>query len=191
VLDAFGRPTSLARMAVTKGSSIMRIMLGMLILAVLVVVMSDGHVQSSASPNVASLAGLEGVSLYVADTDSGLHDRGITAKGVEAAASIVLRDAGVPLLNQGDPGRSDGNPILVIDVMGIVGPAEDECTYSIQVELMQDVQLTRDDIRLEMVPTWRIGGIAHVGRDWRKLILADVQFYTRGFVDAYYTAGGK
>ena len=46
----------------------------------------------------------------------------------------------------------------------MVGPAEDECTYSVQVELNQDVQLVRDEnLRLEMVPTWRLGGIAHVG----------------------------
>ena len=140
-------------------------------------------------PELLALRGLRGVSLLVAETDPALHDRGITAEVIESGVALTLRQAGIPILNHGDPGEPSGNPTLFIEVLALLNEDADTCTYSVQLELTQNVQLDRDDaVRLEFVPTWRTGGLAHADQQWRAAILDEVQLYAEQFVDAYLAA---
>lgn len=139
----------------------------------------------------ASLRGLDGVTIVVAEPDSSFIQRGITAGVVRAPIELVLREASIPVLDSGDAGSSSGNPILLVTVTGVLDDPMQQYAVHVQMELAQEVCLRRDpQLELPDATTWRIGGITLTGPHWRDALLSDVRFYAQSFVQAYWTANG-
>lgn len=140
----------------------------------------------------ASLRGLNGLTLMVVEPDSSFIQRGITAGVVRAPIELALRDAEIPVLDSGDPGSSEGNPLLLVTVTGVLDDAMQQYALHIQMELAQEACLGRDpELFLPDATTWRTGGIALAGPHWRDSLRDDVRFYAERFVEAYWTANGN
>lgn len=133
--------------------------------------------------------GLDGVSVYVEEPDSAFVTRGITADVIRTPIALMLRQNGIPILDEGDPGSASGNPVLWVAVEGVLDEAMQQYAYQIQMELTQTVQLERDPgITLPGATTWRAGGIALSGPQWRESLLNDLDYYAGLFVDEYLAA---
>lgn len=136
-----------------------------------------------------ALRGLDGVTLYVQPPDSSFIDHGITADVIRAPVELLLRESGIPVLDSGDPGSYEGNPVLYVAVTGVLDDGMRQYAYRIQIELTQEAALHRDaSILVPDATTWRDGGMAVSGPQWRQSLLEDVRFYAEGFVEAYWTS---
>jgi hypothetical protein len=138
-----------------------------------------------------SLIGLRGVTVYVEEPDSILIDRGITASVLQTPVELRLRQNEIPVLNQGDEGSTTGNPVLYVAVSGILNEEMHQYVYRIQLELTQAVLLERDpEVSVVDATTWRTGGVALSGPQWRESLLHDLDFFAEKFVDAYWKVNG-
>jgi hypothetical protein len=136
-----------------------------------------------------SLVGLDGVTIHVEEPDSTFVQRGITTAVIETPVELLLRQNGIPVLNQGDPGLSDGNPVLYVVVTGVIDEEMHQYAYQIQMELTQTVALARDpDLIVDGATTWRTGGVALSGPQWREALLTDLDGFATEFVQAYFEA---
>lgn len=135
--------------------------------------------------------GLDGVTVYVEEPDSAFVQRGISRDVLQTPVELQLRQNGIPVLNEGDPGSTAGNPVLYVAISGVLDEAMHQYVYQIQMELTQTVLLERDpDTPVRGATTWRTGGVALSGPQWREALLTDLDVYTGRFLEEYLGANG-
>jgi hypothetical protein len=152
----------------------------------------NAHTQEPDSDeSLIGLLGLRGVTVYVEEPDSILIDHGITASVLQTPVELRLRQNEIPVLNQGDEGSATGNPVLYVTVSGILNEEMHQYAYQIQMELTQTVLLERDSaVSVADATTWRTGGVALSGPQWRDSLLEDLDFFTEKFINAYWRVNG-
>jgi hypothetical protein len=134
-----------------------------------------------------SFVGLDGVTVYVEEPDSTFVERGITMAVIQTPVELLLRQNGIPVLNEGDPGLTAGNPVLYVMVTGVINEEMHQYAYQIQMELTQTVTLERDpELIVDGAMTWRTGGVALSGPQWRESLLTDLDGFATEFVQAYF-----
>lgn len=142
-----------------------------------------------------SLAGLEAVAVEIPEMASELLERGITEDVILAEVQLQLRQAGIDMLDPERPRAKPvpGNPVLRVEVMANVHDIYDQASFSVQVSVLQDVELARytkkkGTDRTLRAPTWSTGGIGESGTDWRDVLRGELAFFVGQFVDAWQEA---
>lgn len=133
----------------------------------------------------ATLAGLEGVQIYVEELKPEIEADGLTRKSLEEDARRELEEGRVPLLSEGQ--TAAGRPYLYVYLHVFRLPTETRrYLFYIRVELNQQVALERNPRIRGPAVTWSDGG---VGLDFsleniRNIVAQQV----RKFVKAYRAA---
>ena len=157
-------------------------------LFLVVAVTSTPSGETESEPEV-SLAGLDGVTLFVEEPDSNFVKLGVTTELVQTPVLLALRQNEIPVLNEGDTGSLLGNPVLYVVVTGVINEEMHQYAYQVQMELTQTVTLHRDPpVTVEGATTWRTGGMALSGPRWREALMTDLDALATEFVDAYLEA---
>lgn len=160
------------------------------ILYILIVLLVNvpSHSQDSVDTRT-TMTGMPGVMLDVVPMSPEMEERGITAFVVSAAVEQRLKEAGVPVLQPGTPETAPGLQTLVVEVIALVDPYSDRCTWAVRLDLSQAVRLERQpDATAVMASTWSIGGVGYQEKDWRKGLIDDVVAYTDRFIEAFAAA---
>jgi hypothetical protein len=134
----------------------------------------------------ATLVGLEGVRVVIADVGDELIDRGITPDVVSAEVHLQLREAGIEMLEEVRRRGEPRHPVLFIEVLANLHERYDQASFSIRVEVRQDVRLERNKkILARGATTWSVGGIGESGTDWRDILRDELSYYVARFVEAF------
>lgn len=130
----------------------------------------------------ATLAGLEGVYIYVEELRPEIEADGLTRRALEEDAKRELEEGRVPLLSQDQ--EAAGRPYLYIYLHVFRLPTETRrYIFYIRVELNQQVTLERNPRIRGPAVTWSDGG---VGLDFSLENIRDiVKKQVRKFVHAY------
>jgi hypothetical protein len=137
----------------------------------------------------ATLAGLQGVVVYVDTLSSELPLKGITRDVLRLKVESGLREAGIPVFHSPLKAPLPGDPVLYLGVTTIFDEIERGCVCGIRLELTQTVRLHRNPGYVVFgVPTWGVGGVARYTKAWRDEMIEDVAAFTSEFIDAYYRA---
>jgi len=154
----------------------------------LILLSFDPSLGQNSEESRATLAGIEGVSIFINPMSEELDEAGMHPNVLEVEIERVLKQAGIPIIDEfSDP--VPGSPTLFVEVVAVMQKTPVMVNYFIRLELMQTVLLERmPDKESILRTTWSTGGMAMRGQKWRQAMIDDVVLYTQEFVDAYYAA---
>jgi Putative peptidoglycan binding domain len=136
----------------------------------------------------ATLRGLQGVGVLVERIAPDAERDGLARHQVQTDVELRLRQTGIRVLSHEERRTTPGRPYLYINVNAHKRNDLRLYTYSVSVELAQDVQLDRDlAIEALGVTTWYTGMIGSVGVAKIREAREDVLDHVDKFVNAYLT----
>jgi hypothetical protein len=140
----------------------------------------------------ATLAGLTGVEVIVEPMDPAAEKDGLTQSTLQTDVELKLRQAGIRVLTLGERLAAPGNPYLYLRVGTMKHDELGFYVYNIDLELTQEVRLTRNPTITSLGTTWYAPGkIGTVG--FRKLfqLRENVRDTVDQFLNAYLAANPK
>jgi hypothetical protein len=136
-----------------------------------------------------TLAGIQGVYVYVEPLDTDVENKGVTHKVISSEVELRLRRAGINVIRYESPDSIPGTPTLYVQVNALADEYIEQCSYAIRLELTQVVHLERNSgLAPFHAPTWGVGGIGIHLKGWRRALIDDVISYVDQFIDDYYLA---
>jgi hypothetical protein len=132
----------------------------------------------------ATLRGLQGVEVIVADIKPEGERAGLTRYQLQTDVELQLRQAGIPLLTSAERGHVPGKPLLEVHVH--VVPRADGllAAYAITVELYQVASLETDAFKAT-VSTWSVGATGSIDITLLATLRDSVRDYVDRFINAY------
>jgi len=133
----------------------------------------------------ATLAGLAGVGVVVEPMTPAAEKDGLTTSTLQTAIELKLRQEGIRVLTSGERLVAPGNPYLYLRVGTMKSDEVEVYVYTITLELLQEVRLSRNPAITSWAATWSAPGkIGIIG--FRKL--PSVRESVRGIVDQFLNA---
>ena len=139
----------------------------------------------------ATLAGLTGVEVAVEPMDPDAEKDGLAQSTLRTDVELTLRQAGIRVLTSDGRLAAPGMPYLYLSV----GTAKNEpgfYAYDIDLELKQEVRLTRNPAITSMATTWSAPGwVGAVGSRNLSKVREGVRDVLDQFLNAYLAANPK
>jgi len=137
------------------------------------------------------LAGLAGVYVLVGDMKPDAEKDGLAGSTLQTDVELKLRQAGIRVLTSGEWLAAPGNPSLYL----FVGTVKNETglyAYYINLELHQEVRLTRNPAITSLATTWHAPGFVGIVLDRNLSKVRDgVRDVVDQFLNAYLAANPK
>ena len=112
---------------------------------------------------IESLKGLAGVEVFIEIPNPEIGKDGLSNGQLQTDAELRLRKVGIKVLSEEENIKTPGMPILYVKVSSVKNK-DGLYAYSLKVELLQSVVLSRDrSLELMAMSTWRADQLATVG----------------------------
>ena len=105
-----------------------------------------------------SLAGLGGVYVLVEDMAPDVERNGLTRSTLQTDVEVKLRQAGIRVLTEAERAVAPGSPFLYLRVATMKSDGVGLYAVDIDLELNQEVRLTRNPAITSLARTWSAGG---------------------------------
>jgi|GEM_PF-847683 len=137
-----------------------------------------------------TLCGLKGVMVFIEDIDSDVEKHGLTKSLLKDQVESKLRQADIPVLTANEAFNMPGRPYLYLNLTTHDTGVE-LYSYSIRIELNQDVSMIRDPSIQASATTWIANVVGIVGAQNLPAVTEDVTQLTNQFVRDYLAANQK
>ena len=140
-----------------------------------------------------TLVGLRGVCVSVTPIDEDAQRMGLTQIQVQTDVELKLRQAGIPVLTEGEAGSTPGVPYLYVELITLQPRAiRNVYAYNVEIELVQTIHLARNS-EFGLGTTWSATGvIGTVGENnLASSVRETVRDQTDQFINAYLAANPK
>jgi hypothetical protein len=137
-----------------------------------------------------TLCGLKGVMVFIEDIDSDVEKYGLTKSLLKEQVESRLRHADIPVLTANEAFNMPGRPYLYLNLTTHDTGVE-LYSYSIRIELNQDVSMIRDPSIKASATTWIANVVGIVGAQNLPAVTEDVTQLTNQFVRDYLAANEK
>ena len=130
-----------------------------------------------------SLRGLHGVFLYVGPVAKEVEAGGLSTTDVRKVAEKALRDAGIQIFAEPQPGDGSANLAVTID---IVKYSDTVYLYSVNVSLLQEARLARlPEEGTFPAQTWMAAAFGVTGSNRMDLILESLKAKVTDFTQVF------
>jgi hypothetical protein len=167
-----------------RSMSIGRILSGLVVLGGIMGLAAQGSWATDSERTRATLRGVEGVQVLIADVGPDVERAGLTRQQLHTAVEGQLRQAGIPLLTSAERVHVPGQPFLAVAVH--VVPRADGllAAYAITVEVYQVASLETAAVKAT-VSTWSVGATGSIGLPLLATLRDSVTDAVEHFIDAY------
>ena len=110
----------------------------------------------------ASLRGLRGVFVLVADLELEIKQEGLSVTQLQTDVELRIRKAGIQVLTKEQWHETAGEPYLYVNVHARVLD-QGQFPYNVMVQLKQDVILVRNPSMQTPAVSWQMGGLGVAG----------------------------
>ncbi len=136
-------------------------------------------------PEINTLRGLEGVHVLVEKMQPDAERDGLISEGIQMDVELKLRKAGIRVLTFEERVSAPGSPYLYINVNAALNKTIQLYSFTINVQLKQDVYLARNPAIATKATTWSIEGTGGVGQQRLRDIREQIADYVDTFINAY------
>jgi hypothetical protein len=137
-----------------------------------------------------TLCGLKGVMVFIEDIDTDVENHGVTKSLLKKEVESRLRQADIPVLTADEAFNMLGKPYLYLNLT-THNTGIELYSYSIRIELNQDVSMIRDPSIRASATTWIANVVGIVGASNLRAVTDDVTQLTDKFIYDYVAANGK
>jgi hypothetical protein len=137
-----------------------------------------------------TLCGLKGVMVFIEDIDSDVEKYGLSKNLLQKEVESRLRHADIPVLTANEAFNMPGRPYLYLNLTTHDTGVE-LYSYSIRIELNQDVSMIRNPSIKASATTWIANVVGIVGAQNLPAVTEDVTQLTNQFVRDYLAANEK
>jgi hypothetical protein len=134
-----------------------------------------------------TLCGLKGVMVFIEDVDSDVEKHGLTKNLLQKEVESRLRQADIPVLTRQEAFNTPGKAYLHLSLT-THNTGIDLYSYSIRIELNQDVSLIREPSIRTSATTWIANVVGIVGARNLPAVTEDVDSLTDKFIHDYVVA---
>ena len=129
-----------------------------------------------------SLRGIKGVIALVEDLAPDIEGNGLTRAQIQSDVEAKLQKAKIKILSREEGGNVKGRPRLYVYINTLEQRETGMYPYNIEIELIQDVYLSRDSMISSYCATWSVDmlGIGYIDN-----IKDDINKLVDRFVNAY------
>ena len=137
-----------------------------------------------------TLCGLKGFMVFIEDIDSDVEKHGLTKNLIQKEVESRLRHADIPVLTREEAYNAPGKPYLYLSLT-THNTGIDLYSYSVRLELNQDVSLIREPSVRISATTWIANVVGIVGARNLPAVAEDVDSLTDKFIHDYVAANQK
>ncbi len=137
-----------------------------------------------------TLCGLNGVMVFVEEIDTDVENHGLTKSLVKDEVESRLRQADIPVLSVDEAFNMPGKPYLYLNLT-THNTGIEFYSYSIRIELNQDVSMIREPSIRASATTWIANMVGVVGARNLPAVTEDVNQLTNQFIRDYLAANRK
>lgn len=134
-----------------------------------------------------TLCGLKGVMVFIEDIDSDVENHGLTKNLLKKEVESRLKQADIPVLTVDEAFNMPGKPYLYLNLT-THNTGIELYSYSIRIELNQDVSMIRDPSIKASATTWIANVVGIVGAQNFPAVTEDVTQLTDKFIHDYLAA---
>jgi hypothetical protein len=137
-----------------------------------------------------TLCGLKGVMVFIENIDTDVENHGLTKSLVKNEVESRLRQADIPVLTADEAFNMPGKPYLYLNLT-THNTGIELYSYSIRIELNQDVSMIREPSIRSSATTWIANMVGIVGVGNLPAVTEDVSQLTNQFIRDYLAANRK
>ena len=142
--------------------------------------------------NRSSLQGLKGIRVLVEDFAPEVEREGLVKNQIQKDVEDKLRAGGMKILNQEEAVKTPGEPYLYVNLNVNFSKDEEEvCSYSIDIALIQNVNLVRNPKQTTYAITWSTGGVGLIGKKSLGQLKESVEDVVDIFIKAFLSVNPK
>ena len=134
---------------------------------------------------VKTLKGLHVVQVVIEDVDSDLASAGVTKDTLQINVEQQIKDAGIKVFDEDDWKSDSAHPYQYIRVNSMKSGDDKFFAFSLDVELHQDVNLTRDSDIDTLATTWETGSFGILESEHVKRLYKSVTKEVGEFIDDF------
>jgi len=159
------------------------------VLALLLVVLVKSSVSASGDKN--TLKGLKGVNVLIEDMTNDAIKAGLTVKQIQTDVEVKLRIAGIRVLTKEESIKTLGRPYLYVNLN--IRKTSNTSLYhaNLEIQLIQNVLLERDQSMSCSAATWSISGVASGGKDKIQTVRDFIKDNMDEFINDYLAVNPK
>ena len=142
--------------------------------------------------NRSSLQGLKGVRVLVEDFAPEVEREGLVKNQIQKDVENKLRAGGMKVLTQEEAVKTPGEPYLYVNLNVNFSKDEEEvCSCSIDIALIQNVNLARNPKQSAYAITWSTGGVGLIGEKSLSQLKESVEDVVDIFIKAFFSVNPK
>ena len=142
--------------------------------------------------NRSTLQGLKGVRVLVEDFAPEVEREGLVKNQIQKDVEDKLRAGGMKVLTQEEALKIPGEPYLYVNLNVNFSKDEEEvCSYSIDIALIQNVNLVRNPKQTTYAITWSTGGVGLIGKKSLGQLKESVEDVIDIFIKAFFSVNPK
>ena len=142
--------------------------------------------------NRSSLQGLKGIRVLVEDFAPEVEREGLVKNQIQKDVEDKLRAGGMKILTQEEAVKTPGEPYLYVNLNVNFSKDEEEvCSYSIDIALIQNVNLVRNPKQTTYAITWSTGGVGLIGKKSLSQLKESVEDIVDIFIKAFLSVNPK
>ena len=142
--------------------------------------------------NRSTLQGLKGVRVLVEDFAPEVEREGLVKNQIQKDVEDKLRAGGMKVLTQEEAVKTPGEPYLYVNLNINFSKEEEEvCSYSIDIALIQNVNLVRNPKQTTYAITWSTGGVGLIGKKSLSQLKESVEDIVDIFIKAFFSVNPK
>jgi len=142
--------------------------------------------------NRSSLQGLKGIRVLVEDFAPEVEREGLVKNQIQKDVEDKLRAGGMKILTQEEAVKTPGEPYLYVNLNVNFSKDEEEvCSYSIDIALIQNVNLVRNPKQTTYAITWSTGGVGLIGKKSLGQLKESVEDVVDIFIKAFFSVNPK
>jgi hypothetical protein len=139
-----------------------------------------------------TLAGLNGVFVWVGPVEDELQRNGLDTIQIRTDVELKLRQAGIPVRAEEQPSPGVHAPILYINLNALKSPDVPQYSFYVALQVGQEACLTRNPALTLRATTWSSGTFGTVGQSKLGSFVRDkIRDLTDRFINAYLAANPK
>jgi hypothetical protein len=121
-----------------------------------------------------------------------LKREGLVKNQIQKDVEDKLRAGGMKVLTQEEALKIPGEPYLYVNLNVNFSKDEEEvCSYSIDIALIQNVNLVRNPKQTTYAVTWSTGGVGLIGKKSLGQLKESVEYLTDIFIKAFFIVNPK
>jgi len=163
-----------------------------LLVTVILMLVASPLVALNSEMNRSTLQGLKGVRVLVEDFAPEAEREGLVKNQIQKDVEDKLRAGGMKVLTQEEAVKIPGEPYLYVNLNINFSKEEEEvCSYSIDIALIQNVNLVRNPKQTTYAITWSTGGVGLIGKKSLSQLKESVEDVVDIFMKAFFSVNPK